>query len=83
MVLRFYTGYGANSVWREHQVHRIGGIQKTLLNKGYILWLGVETPKGVVTEHKVLCYGLERMAEVSQSVTTQQLQWIFFFEIWP
>lgn len=50
---------------------------KTVKTKRYILRLRVRTIKGTVTEHKLLCYGLESIAEVSHPVTPEQLQKIF------
>ena len=58
-------------------VHGVGGMRKTVTTKRYSLRLRVKTTKGTVTEHKLLCYGLESIAEISQPVTPQQLQKIF------
>ncbi len=62
--------------WRAHQVNcsRIGGMRTTVTTERYSLRLRVKTIKGTVMEHKMLCYGLESIAEISQPVTTQQLQ---------
>lgn len=49
----------------------------TVTAKRYSLRLKVKTIKGKVMEHKLLCYGLESIAEISQPVTPQQLQRIF------
>ncbi|XP_076129224.1 uncharacterized protein LOC143110221 [Alosa pseudoharengus] len=58
-------------------VHGIGGMTTTVTTKRYSLRLRVKTIKGTVMEHKLLCYGLESIAEISQPVTPQQLQKIF------
>ncbi|XP_062390786.1 uncharacterized protein LOC134078694 [Sardina pilchardus] len=58
-------------------VHGIGGMTTTVPTKRYSLRLRVKTTKGTVMEHKLLCYGLESIAEISQHVTPQQLQKIF------
>lgn len=58
-------------------VYGIGGMRKMVTTKRYSLRLRVMTTKGTVTEHKLLCYGLESIAEISQPVTPQQLQKIF------
>lgn len=58
-------------------VYGIGGMRKMVTTKSYSLRLRVKTTKGTVTEHKLLCYGLESIAEISQPVTPQQLQKIF------
>lgn len=54
-------------------VHGIGGMEKTV-TKRYSLWLKLKTLKGKVSEHKILCYGLENSAEVTQAVSPKQLQ---------
>lgn len=58
-------------------VHGVGGMKKTVLTKRYSLRLKVKTSKGKVAEHKILCYGLENIAEVTQLVTAEQLQKFF------
>ncbi|KAL1006955.1 hypothetical protein UPYG_G00079630 [Umbra pygmaea] len=58
-------------------VHGIGGMRTTVLTKRYSLRLRVKTIKGTVMEHKLLCYGLESIAEISRPVTPRQLQKIF------
>lgn len=49
---------------------------KTVSTQRYTLRLRI-TPKGTVTEHKLLCYGLEDIARVNQAVTLKQLQRFF------
>lgn len=44
-------------------VHGIGGMTKTVTTKRYSLRLRVKTAKQTVTEHKLLCYGLESIAD--------------------
>lgn len=58
-------------------VHGVGGMTKTVKTNRYSLRLRVKTAKGTVAEHKLLCYGLESIAEVSHPVTPAQLQKIF------
>lgn len=58
-------------------VHGIGGMKKTVVTKRYSLRLKVKTPKEKVAEHKILCYGLESIAQVTQSVSPKQLQKFF------
>lgn len=58
-------------------VHKVRGMKKTVLTKRYSLWLKVKTSKGKVAEHRILCYGLENIAEVTQPVTAEQLQKFF------
>lgn len=52
-------------------------MKKTVLTKRYSLRLKVKTSKGKVAEHRILCYGLEDIAEVTQQVTAKQLQRFF------
>lgn len=58
-------------------VHGIGGMRKTVATKKYSLRLKVKTPKEKVAEHKILCYGLESIAQVTQAVSPRQLQKFF------
>lgn len=58
-------------------VQGVGGMEKTVTSKRYTLRLRIKTPKGTVTEHKLLCYGLESIAKVNQAVTPEQLQKFF------
>lgn len=58
-------------------VHGIGGMKKIVLTKRYSLRLKVKTPKGKVAEHKILCYGLENIAKVTQAVSPRQLKKFF------
>ena len=55
-------------------VHGVAGMKKTVLTKRYSLRLKVKTSKGKVAEHRILCYGLENIAAVTQPVTAKQLQ---------
>ena len=54
-------------------VQGVGGMEKTVSTKRYTLRLRIKTPKGTVAEHKLLCYGLESIAQVNQAVTPEQL----------
>lgn len=58
-------------------VQGVGGMEKTVVTRRYTLRLRIKTPKGTVTEHKLLCYGLENIAKVNHTVTPQQLQRFF------
>lgn len=58
-------------------VHGVGGMTKTVATKRYSLRLRVKTTQGTIIEHKLLCYGLESIAEINQPVTPQQLNKIF------
>lgn len=48
-------------------------MKKTVTTKRYTLRLRIKNPEGTVTEHKLLCYGLESIAKVNQAVTPEQL----------
>lgn len=52
-------------------------MEKTVTTRRYALRLRVRTCEGTVAEHKLLCYGLENIAKVSQAVTPGQLQKFF------
>lgn len=52
-------------------------MERTVATRRYTLRLRIKPPKGTVTEHKILCYGLENIAKVNQAVTPQQLQKLF------
>lgn len=54
-------------------VQGVGGMEKTVATIRYTLRLRVKTPKGTVAEHKLICYGLDSIAQVNQAVTPQQL----------
>jgi len=58
-------------------VQGVGGMEKTVITKRYTLRLRIKTPKGTVTEHKLLCYGLDNIAKVNQAVIPEQLQKFF------
>lgn len=68
---------GLNGESIQLMVHGVGGMTKTVKTKRYSLRLRVKTAKGTVAEHRLLCYGLESIAEVSHPVTPAQLQKIF------
>lgn len=54
-------------------VQGVGGMEKTVATRRYTLRLRIKTPKGTVTEPKILCFSLENIAKVNQAVTPQQL----------
>lgn len=58
-------------------VQGVGGMEKTVTTRRYTLRLRIKKPKGTITEHKLLCYGLESIAKVNQAVTPEQLQRFF------
>lgn len=58
-------------------VQGVGGMEKTVSTKRYTLRLRIKTPKGTVSEHKLLCYGLDNIAMVNQAVTPEQLRRFF------
>lgn len=58
-------------------VQGVGGMEKTVVTQWYTLRLRINTPKGTITEHILLCYVLDKIAKVNHTVTTQQLQRFF------
>lgn len=68
---------GLNGESIQLMVHGVGGMTKTVRTKRYSLRLRVKTSKGTVAEDKLVCYGLESIADVSHPVTPQQLLKIF------
>lgn len=68
---------GLNGESIQLMVHGVGGMTKKVSTKRYSLRLRVKTAKGEIAEHKVVCYGLDSIAEVCHPVTPEQLQKIF------
>lgn len=58
-------------------VHGVGGMKTTVITKRYSLRLKIKTPKGKVADHRIICYGLESIAKVTQAVSPEQLQKFF------
>lgn len=58
-------------------VHGVGGMQVTVKTKRYLLKIRVATPKGTLKSHQLICYGLDKIAEVNRHVSPMKLQKIF------
>nr|AAD26627.1 unknown [Takifugu rubripes] len=58
-------------------VHGVGGMEVCVETKRYLLRIRVKTSQGTLKSHQMVCYGLDRIAEVHQSVTAGQLQRFF------
>ncbi|KAF7643681.1 hypothetical protein LDENG_00235390 [Lucifuga dentata] len=58
-------------------VHGVGGMKVHVKTKRYLLKIQVNTPKGTLKSHQLVCYGLDNIADVHKNVTPKQLQRFF------
>lgn len=58
-------------------VHGVGGMQVSVETKRYLLKVRINTPKGTLKSHQLICYGLDKIAEVHRHVPATKLQRIF------
>ena len=58
-------------------VHGVGGMKAHVETKRYLLKIRVETPRGTLQSHQLICYGLDNIADVYKGVTARQLQKFF------
>lgn len=58
-------------------VHGVGGMEVCVETKRYLLRIRVKTSQGILKSHQMVCYGLDRIAEIHQSVTAEQMQKFF------
>lgn len=58
-------------------VHGVGGMQVSVETKRYLLKIRVNTPKGTLKSHQLICYGLDKIAEVHRHVPATKFQSIF------
>lgn len=58
-------------------VHGVGGMKVSVATKRYLLKLRVNTPRGTLKSHQLICYGLDKIAEVHRHVPAIKLQKIF------
>ncbi|KAK7944841.1 hypothetical protein WMY93_000569 [Mugilogobius chulae] len=58
-------------------VHGVGGMKASVATKRYLLKIRVSTPRGTLKSHQLICYGLDRIAEVHRHVPAHKLQKIF------
>ena len=58
-------------------VHGVGGMEVTAITKRYLLKIRVNTPKGTLKSHQLVCYGLDKIAEIHRHVPARKLQTIF------
>ena len=58
-------------------VHGVGGMKARVETKRYLLKIRVETPRGTLQSHQLICYGLDNIADVYKGVTARQLQKFF------
>ena len=58
-------------------VHGIGGMKVSVATKRYLLKMRVNTARGTLKSHQLICYGLDKIAEVNRHVPAIKLQKIF------
>lgn len=58
-------------------VHGIGGMKVSVETKRYLLKICISTLRGTLKSHQLICYGLDRIAEVHKHVPPNELQEIF------
>lgn len=58
-------------------VYGVGGMKVSVATKRYLLRIRVSTPRGTLGSHQLICYGLEKIAEVHRHVPAIKLQKIF------
>lgn len=58
-------------------VHGVGGMKVEKETKRYLLKIRVKTPKGTLKAHELVCYGLDRIADIQQHVSPEELQMLF------
>lgn len=58
-------------------VHGVGGMKVCVGIKRYLLKIRVNTPKGTLKSHQLVCHGLGSIADVHKHVTPEQLQKFF------
>ncbi|XP_060762681.1 uncharacterized protein LOC132872105 [Neoarius graeffei] len=58
-------------------VHGVGGMKVSVATKRYLLKIRVSTPRGTLKAHQLICYGLDKIAEVHRHVPAKKLQKIF------
>ncbi|TKS65757.1 hypothetical protein D9C73_028022 [Collichthys lucidus] len=58
-------------------VHGVGGMKVLVETKRYLLKIRVNTPRGTLKAHQLVCYGLHSIAEIHKHVGAKKLQKIF------
>lgn len=58
-------------------VYGIGGMKVSVATKRYLLKIRVNTPRGTLKSHQLICYGLDKIADVHRHVPAVKLQKIF------
>lgn len=58
-------------------VYGVGGMKVSVATKRYLLRIHVSTPRGTLKSHQLICYGLDKIAEVHRHVPAVKLQKIF------
>lgn len=55
-------------------VNGVGGMQVSVETKHYLLKIHVNTPRGTLKSHQLICYGLDKIVEVHKHVPATKLQ---------
>ncbi|CAI5671305.1 unnamed protein product [Oreochromis niloticus] len=58
-------------------IQGVGGMKVSVATKCYLLKIRVNTSRGTLKPHQLVCYGLDKIAEVERHVPPQKLQKIF------
>ncbi|KAL3991581.1 G protein-coupled receptor kinase [Sarotherodon galilaeus] len=58
-------------------IQGVGGMKVSVATKRYLLKIRVNTSRGTLKPHQLVCYGLDKIAEVKRHVPPQKLQKIF------
>lgn len=58
-------------------VYGVGGMKVSVTTKRYLLKIRINTPRGTLKSHQLICYGLDKIAEVHRHVPAIKLQRIF------
>ena len=58
-------------------VYGVGGMKVSVTTKRYLLKIRINTPRGTLKSHQLICYGLDKIAEVHRHVPATKLQKIF------
>lgn len=58
-------------------VHGVGGMKVFVKTKRYLLKILINTPRGTLKSHQLVCYGLDSIADIHRHVSAKKLQEFF------
>lgn len=58
-------------------VHGVGGMKVFVKTKRYLLKIRINTPRGTLKSHQLVCYGLDSIADIHRHVSAKKLQEFF------